>query len=454
MRYYAIAILLLLTIGIGTAQSIFKEIEKLDPSKNKYSFAILRRNVKEAKTDLEKAHALNELAEFHNNSFEKSINGDSAKFYAIQAQQISQKLIKKGIGAAHYEALLSRQLIALAAHRKSAPKDSVKVLFYSIKRAAIKQNDLKNLADAYNNLGILSSVSDSSISYFRKAIRIADSIGFSKVAAYSAKNLSSIVKSRNEKQHLTKVSLQAAYSYCNFGYVAQILTNKGKLLLSNSKEDSALICYNYAIELLGNLGFNSKKASLLNAIGDNYYYLGRLKQSIPCYLKADSIAKLFNDIDTRASANNNLAISYYEMANYPTSLKYYLRALPLSKLAGDDFLYAGILHNIGDLYASLSRYELSVKYLKKALDENTRQGNVKWQGYNNYSLADVYLTQKKYLLALERARKALQLSKTIGLSSPGSDTLLIGRCHFKLRNYQKAYTCFLGAEKFAYSTNK
>jgi tetratricopeptide (TPR) repeat protein len=141
---------------------------------------LLRAKIRSSKTKIDKIKALNSIAEFYNNG--NVINVDSVKYYYNQVFleiDESARRSNKEIGRQY---LLALQTKAFVNGRLIPPKiDLMFTQLLKVKEIAIDENDLYNLAEVYNNLGVFYGMIgnlDSARHNFLKAIELGEDIKF------------------------------------------------------------------------------------------------------------------------------------------------------------------------------------------------------------------------------------------------------------------------------------
>ncbi|MGB0430809.1 MAG: tetratricopeptide repeat-containing sensor histidine kinase, partial [Bacteroidia bacterium] len=444
MRHFTITIALLLAIGSSHAQDLLSQIENLNVSQNKYSYSILLKNIKQANTELERAHAFNELAWFYNHDYEKLENPDSSTFYAKQAQNICENVKETDSSFAMQESRFSQQMILSAQKKRGAPRDSVYKVFSTIKKLSLKNGENRNLAEAYYNLGKYAPRWDSAEFFFQKAIELSDSLGYYNTLGLSFANLR--IRSKASGISNGKNAFKAFNNGNNYVGIPHALIDIGKIYVVEKQEDSSDFYFNKAIEIAEQLQNHEHQASIHIKIAWVYIKFDELELALHHFNKAVQSATYAKDDGLLAASYNGLGGAYYLQNDYPMALTNYLKAEPLFSKTKNAGSYAAVLHNIGRIYSAQFRYKLAIRYLNLAIKENIRLENANYEAGNYSALAKIYLDQSEYKTALKYYRKTRVKHESVGAYNH-LDTLGIGQCFVGLKQYQKAYECYTNAQK-------
>jgi tetratricopeptide (TPR) repeat protein len=162
----------------------------------------------------------------------------------------------------------------------------------------------------------------------------------------------------------------------------------GIIYFDQKKYDSALYCYNKALQLNNFLTF-----PLIN-IG-NYY--NDIKKD---YKKAIAYYKQALKMDSTYSLSlTNQALSYWHLNQFELSKKSCFMALKI------DSNYAIAWKRLGDVYKSMKKYDSTLLCYNRAIASDSSNGN-SWNDLGNF-----YFNQKKYKEAIEIYQKGLQFDE-------------------------------------------
>ena len=249
------------------------------------------------------------------------------------------------------------------------------------------------------------------------------------------------------------------------------------------------------IDSLKTLALNEKndslKATLLNKIGKEYWYINtdtsalytleateiaqkrNIKGIFPyCsnnlgvidYLKGNyhkALEKYFEGLKY-ANANktikgillNNIGMVYQELRDYHKAQEYYRKTLSLKKENFDSSRFAPTYNSIGLTYKSLHQYEIAKLYFDSAYSYGKRFDDYYTKADALGNIANYYLRNKNYFQAEKYCREGLSIKKeqedAYGLSTSYSD---LGAILLKLNKLKEAKDALLASEKLAIENN-
>lgn len=227
------------------------------------------------------------------------------------------------------------------------PQQAKKYAIQAINLA--KENNYKaGLADGYNRLGIVfdvSSVYDSSIYFYNKALPIYNEI----------KN----VKGRGSS-----------------------LNNLGLIYWNRADYDKALQYFFDALQDFETIHNERFTGNALNNIGLVYYDIKNYRQALSYHLKAKGIFEKLNDAYLKGAVYNNIGNAYENLKLHDSSEYYYKAAIQMQTIAADDYGlsiayngYAGVLENKKQHEEALDFYKKAFK-LKEILDERVGKTSI------------------------------------------------------------------------------
>ncbi len=253
---------------------------------------------------------------------------------------------------------------------------------------AKKENNKKELSNAYNNLGnALSKIGESvnALKYYQLSISIAEE--------------------NNDQQRIAKTT-----------------KNIGTLYSEQKDFSTALRYFELASTLAVKLNDSILIADCLNNQGVVYEQQNKYDKAVDVYSKALEIYTAKNEEGKISMSLNNLAIVYKYLKKYPQSIKYYEQALALSIKQDDKFIVAATLNNLGNVYALIGDYDRSLSLcqdaLKKSMEINATEIII--ETYDGISIA--YEKLQKYPEAIA-FRKRYEEEKFNFISSERSGQL-------------------------------
>ncbi len=238
---------------------------------------------------------------------------------------------------------------------------------------ATKNNDLPGLGDGFNRLGITYDVGgqyDSSIFFYKKALKIYSTLGSLKGRGSANNNLGLI--------------------YWNLGDF-----------------DMALTYFFSALDDFETIKNEKFMANALNNIGLVYADTKNYKLSLQYHFKANKIFEKLGNSYLIGSTYTNIGNDYTSLLLYDTAMYFYRNAIQMQQKANDDYglsiAYNGYAGNLNDL----KKYDSSLFYfnkslaLKKSMNELVGISSIYSQMY------DVYMELKnkpKALLCINTAK--------------------------------------------------
>lgn len=221
-----------------------------------------------------------------------------------------------------------------------------------------------------------------------------------------------------------------------------------------SKFDSALICYNKALDIARKGNHISIEASALNNLGLIYWNQSNFDEAIEYYNK--SIIQ-FEKIDKKngiASTKNNIGMIYNEMRNYGKAIEYHFDALDLYRSINDKYGMSACYANLAIVYSNIDLSDSTYFYSQKSMLLKQKI-NDQWGLATIYTnLAVDFHSNKLYDSSLFYNRKAEKIySKLKNKNNLASCISGIGRDLYMVGQYEESKKTLEKAEKLALETN-
>jgi adenylate cyclase len=335
---------------------------------------LLRAKIRSSKTKIDKIKALNSIAEFYNNG--NVINVDSVKYYYNQVFleiDESARRSNKEIGRQY---LLALQTKAFVNGRLIPPKiDLMFTQLLKVKEIAIDENDLYNLAEVYNNLGVFYGMIgnlDSARHNFLKAIELGEEINFHKVLSNSYSNIVFLVPENEKLQK--EILLRALYNICkrpeiNAGHFFQVI---GFLAEIETSTDLSKAYSNTIDELIELISDPEIKA-------EAYFYIGisHIKEMAQAYnylSKALYYANQGGNLSLQGSINHVIADLYLNLGEFQMSEKYHNSALKKFEEVDDETGIHSIVAHMLREYIMKKKYSEALSVLDKITIDNSKEG--------------------------------------------------------------------------------
>ncbi len=175
-----------------------------------------------------------------------------------------------------------------------------------------------------------------------------------------------------------------------------------------------------ALELAESTHKTGSIALISRYLGDSYYYLNEIEQSLNWYEKAAELVKELEGEESPAYENRLGDVGYCQelLLQYDASIETYNKALNIARKTGDWQEIITILNNIGNNYYKIAQYVKAMDYLQqtlKAEEEHGEEANLSvvlnsigmvYQAWGDKEKAILYYTR-----ALEIDRKYMNLDK-------------------------------------------
>jgi serine phosphatase RsbU (regulator of sigma subunit) len=207
-----------------------------------------------------------------------------------------------------------------------------------------------------------------------------------------------VIQSQNEKK-----SSSAGKAYEMLGVSCDYL---GDL-------DSALICFDKAIELLNTQSDQLLLASVYKSKANSLCLLYKNEEALVYYVKASDIFKKNKSFKQEASCVMGIGNVYSSMKFYNLSLNYYHQSLKYFEEQKDSIFVSYLLTNIAEVYATLKQDDKELEYHRKALaiKEKLRDDYGLVYSYSNMAVLLARIEKKDS--ALYYANKAIEISQAI-----------------------------------------
>lgn len=206
--------------------------------------------------------------------------------------------------------------------------------------------------------------------------------------------------------------------------IKTLITLGNKIIIS--KQDSARIYYQHALNLSDSINAQSLKAKSMQRLGVVCYYLGEYTNSLEYYSKSLDLFTALNNKKEISTCYNNIGIIYSQEGLYAKTLTYFLKSLEIDEELNDELQMSYSLNNIGNVYMNLSNPDMAGAYFQRALDIQLKLNDDKGLigSYSNLgtvanSKGDYERARNYYLEGLEIAKKFEQIRVPIFYTNLG-----------------------------------
>lgn len=246
-----------------------------------------------------------------------------------------------------------------------------------------------------------------------------------------------------------------AKSYGNQFAVASVLTNYGWLAAKTGLKDSAVNCYEKAIEIQRVVGDTILLMKNLEAVARVYsdrLEYGRAAESLE---ESISWASIVNDSLMIVSSSNILGGVLTELLDYKNAFKYYGVAATGWLKSGDTVNYSISLHNRGDALRGMGRLEDALITYNEALELKRELKRTSSSAYTLTGLGRTYLLLDSIKRAEEVLIEAVKIRERLSNKTRYAESLLIlSRVSVAKKQYRKAEAQLKEVEQIARDYNK
>ncbi len=183
-------------------------------------------------------------------------------------------------------------------------------------------------------------------------------------------------------------------------YEIVLLNNKGKYT------DALALCQK-AIPIYENLKSPRNLAIAYNNLGNEFQYLGALKEAVKNYLIAAGLAEKIKEYNLLRPFTNNVASIFISLQEYEKGYKYAQQSYNLAKISKDSFGIASSLVNLALANMHQGQNSLAAQELLQVYNFSNllHDYTLALDSYNN--LGAIALKEKRYPLALSYFQSAL-----------------------------------------------
>lgn len=187
-------------------------------------------------------------------------------------------------------------------------------------------------------------------------------------------------------------------------YYIVVLNNQGNY------QEALNLCQE-AVKIFTRIGSQKEIAIAYNNVGNEWEYLGDLKQAVQNYLKALQIMDKLQLKFYRRMFSNNVASVFLKLGDFKKGYQYAAESLEIAREINDRYAVASSLINVGTAEASLRRYKDALRHFREvaAIGKEIDDYTLVLDGLLNE--ADVYNRTKQFTAAAPRLRQALTLAQ-------------------------------------------
>ncbi len=232
----------------------------------------------------------------------------------------------------------------------------------------------------------------------------------------------------------------------SIGYIVKtggIKFQNGHCHLDKGQFPKAFDEYKYALELYENYNYPPMIIRMHERMGVVLRRMGEFGKAIENYEKIFQREKEFNETSAEIDYLIGRGLVYAEMGKNVAADSFYQQALGLAKISRDPTERAIVLGNLGNLYLDIGHYEKARAVTEEAYALIDSVGNPHTKISLSNILIEILAETNQYEDAKLLAEKTLRkLTKhQFGLLEADS-YLCIGKLHFQIGDWQKAFELF------------
>jgi tetratricopeptide (TPR) repeat protein len=218
----------------------------------------------------------------------------------------------------------------------------------------------------------------------------------------------------------------------NSSFHAEILNTLGNAYEQQRQLETAISCYQKALEVSQKLENVSSKIAALFNLGNAYLELRQFIKARDLYQQCLEMEQMLDERYSQASTLHNLGIVAQALREWQQARVYYQQCLEMEKLIGDHYSQARTLHQLGRVAQELREYEQAKSYYQQALDILIEFSDRYSQASVLYQLGRVAQELREY----EQARVYYQ--QVLEIKIEYSDRYSQARTYFQLGSIAKA----------------
>ena len=290
------------------------------------------------------------------------------------------------------------------------PNTSVDIYFRMIYIAQNLQNEKLEIS-TYNLVAHAFQQAkkyDKSIEYFNSAIKKARRLGdstfvFNNCLDKGSLNYSFGYYSKAISNYYS--ALLIAEMLDNQHFENQIYNKMSELYYKLSYYDKSLEYLDKAIALKFDNSKNDllpdQKAKNYLFCGENLLQIGKYKEALNCFLKAEAYLKNSKDYLLISQKNTSLGIVYIELKKYDKAKSYLIKAISLQQKIGDSTGLNNSNFAYGKYYFYIKNYTQAKYFFLKSYDFSQAQNDYLMLKETSFLLYEIYKKENNYLKALE-----------------------------------------------------
>lgn len=340
-------------------------------------------------------------------------------------------------------------------YRALSPDKSLDIANEALEKAK-KQNNEKEQANALNNLGKSSVVSEKyeeALTYFHASFKLSDKLKFVEGISKSLNNICYAygkLKNFDKLVEYHQKAIKIFHELANYEELGNFYLSFGDAYRKASQLDKARENYDLALQNFQKVKNKEKIAATSDNLASIYIDRSDYKKAIDYLNSSLTIRKEIGDKKKIIFTQSILGQAYTLQDNLEKAISYYLSNRKISEEINFEPGIANSLNCIAPIYIKLNQHEKAIEYFEEALgiyEKINPSGSEYASCLNN--LANVYKELNDHTKSVEYYKKALRILENSSAKNTDIATLLlnIGDEYEKTENYQEALKYFQKAIK-------
>ena len=197
------------------------------------------------------------------------------------------------------------------------------------------------------------------------------------------------------------------------GIASENLGNLGQAYSNLGDYSKAFNCYEQALAIATEIGYEKGKVTLLGDIGNICNDIGEYRLAFDIYGQALQSANKIGDQKSKGNILGNMGNVYENLGDYRNAVSFYEQSLDIVNKIGDRKGKAIRLGNLGNVYSKLGDYRKGIDFYEQAL---TIENDIRYKKGKGITLGNIgvaYSSQGDYLKAIQFYEQAIILCKEI-----------------------------------------
>ncbi|MGZ3903941.1 MAG: tetratricopeptide repeat protein [Bacteroidia bacterium] len=187
---------------------------------------------------------------------------------------------------------------------------------------------------------------------------------------------------------------------------------KGYCYDAESKYDSAIVCYQSALDIYSLSGENKYTGKIKTAVANAYYFKGNINKALENYILSLKHSETIQDSSGIAGSWMGIGNCYFDLKKLDLALDNYRRAYDVYDRLNNKAMLSWLLSNIADVYKAENKPDEALASFFKALEMKKKAGENDFSLSTTYlGICGIYLQKEDFKSALRYASLTLEIRK-------------------------------------------